>query len=473
MQPTFLRGGRLRGDVPRADTSVSAGELLEAALGAEHDVRRWQAEFAWLLAHPALAPVAAAGGHELSVRNIAGQHAARFPLVSGDPEWLRNRSMPVVARRLAPLFAAGCEAALDVTSVARGDTTRESSAEQMRLVAAGLAEALPSALRRYGFDLAPLTLCASAEHPGLGELLRLRGCAALGRPRIVVRVPDRLMLALRADGERDHGEREESLRTWHGLTGLVHRQPGFHLVLQQTTRPACALAGAERADAVLPWSLFEARAETAWLAVAIRVDALRSGSPAEGLAEVRRLLRACLRLADDLVDQLEWPTPELAQDALVNRRLAVHVTGIGAAVDRWGLDPAAFPTVRLADRWVGLLRQLMLRESNALARERGPFPGLELRDLASTLSRSLGDERASRLLRQAGLRHRHLLVLSPYAVLPAQTSRHPPAAYLHLLPVLRWADTVAMHGDALARTLPVSAFRRLLRMTWAIAHNRP
>jgi hypothetical protein len=115
----------------------------------------------------------------------------------------------------------------------------------------------------------------------------------------------------------------------------------------------------------------------------------------------------------------------------------------------------------------------MVRESNALARERGPFAGLELRDIATSLARSVGDERARRLLRRAGLRHRHLLVLSPYGVFPAGAPRRPLSAYLHLLPVIRWADTIAMHGDGIAPALPVSAMRRLIRMSWAIARNRP
>jgi hypothetical protein len=115
----------------------------------------------------------------------------------------------------------------------------------------------------------------------------------------------------------------------------------------------------------------------------------------------------------------------------------------------------------------------VLRESNALARERGPFPGLQLRDLASTLTRSFGEEQARRLLRQAGLRHRHLLVLSPYGVFPSGAPRWPLPAYLHLLPAIRWADTIAMHGDGIGRALPIAAFRRLIRLTSAIAHNRP
>jgi len=447
-------------------------ELLEAAVSSESDARHWRREFGWLLSHPALAPLTAPRD-ALGLRNIAGQHAAKFPLVSGDAEWLQRRSMPVVARRLAPLLASGCEAALDVTAVARGEPSAHARLEQMRLVTNGLAGVLPEALHRYGLERAALTFTLSADHPGLGELLRLRRCQPLGCPRIVIRLPDRLMLALSTPAPELGREGEEQLRLWHGITGIAHRDHGLHLVLQHTTRPACTLAGGERTDAVLPSSLFEVRAESAWLAVAIRLDALPVGSPADSLCEIRRLLRAGLRLADNLVEQVEWATPELAQDALVNRRLAVHLTGIGDVIDRWRLDPVAFQTVRTAMRWIGLVRRLMVRESNVLARERGPFPGLELRDLETTLSRSFGGERARRLLRQAGLRHRHLLVLSPYTVLPESAPQRPLGDYLHLLPVLRFADTIGMQGDAIGRALPAATFRRLLRLTWAIAHNRP
>jgi hypothetical protein len=243
--------------------------------------------------------------------------------------------------------------------------------------------------------------------------------------------------------------------------------------LQHTTRPACTLAGAERTDAVLPVSLFEVRSDTAWLALRIRLDALALADPRQGLHELRRLMRAGLRLADNLVDQLDWASPELGQDALVNRRLTVHVTGMGDLVDRWRLDPAAFASVNPAMRWLRVLRRIMIRESNALARERGPFPGLELRDIESSLSRSFGDDRARRLLRKAGLRHRHLLVLSPFSVFPTRPARNPMEAYLHLLPMIRWADTIAMHGQTACRNLPLSAYQRLLQMTWAIARNRP
>lgn len=212
---------------------------------------------------------------------------------------------------------------------------------------------------------------------------------------------------------------------------------------------------------------------TAWIAFEIDLARLGLSASQADLAAMRRLLRAGLRLADNLMEQVEWPSPELAQDALVNRRLALHVTGFGDVIDRLGMDPAAFPTVREAVRWMQLLRRLMLRESNRLARCRGAYPGLEVRDVESTLSRSYGRDYARRVLRQTGLRHRHLLVLSPFDIFPRGSPRHPPGAYLHLLPVLSSADTVAMYGDRLRQSLPLAAYRRLLQMTWAIARNRP
>lgn len=466
---------RLPDALPAAARRVVDAELLEAASAAEPGPRTWIAEFRWLLGHAAIAPLAAAEPDApLSLAAIAGQYAACFPRVSADEDWLAGRSMVVVARRLAPLLAPGAEVALDLSTVTRGAEAQAPRTEHMRLVASGLEAALPGALGRYGITPGRLTLSASADHPGIGDLLRLRHCAALGRPRIAIRLPDALMLALRgAEAGEPAAWRGDPLPLWQGLTGIGHREPGVHLLLQHTTRPACTLAGAERSDTVLPLGLFEVRADSAWLAVELRLDALPGQSPAEVLAGLRRLLRATLRLADNLVEQADWPSPELGQDALVNRRLALHVTGFGDLVDRWGLDPEEFGTVRLALRWIGLLRRLLLRESNALARERGPFPGLELRELQASLSRSFGAERARRVLRQAGLRHRHLLVLSPYGVFPRGRPRRPLPAYLHLLPVMRYADTIAMHGDGIVRALPPQTFRRLLRLTWAIGHNRP
>lgn len=462
-----------------AEVAASGGPaidqpLLEAALDAEARPQDWAGEFRWVLDHGALLPVAAEPAPSLGLSALNAQHATCFPRVSADEDWLASRSMAVVARRLAPLLAQGAAVALDLSALTRGGGHEPSPPEHLRLVVRGLEQVLPVALARQGLRARHLAFSAPAGHPGIAELLRLHRCAALGHPQLLIRLPNTLMRTLCTGGaDQPAGGDESLLRLWHGLTGIAHREPGVHLLLQETTRSPCTLAAAERGNAVLPLSLFEARGDSAWLALELRLDRLLARSPATALVELRRLLRGTLRLADNLLEQVDWPSPELGQDALVNRRLALHLTGLGDVVDRWGLAPDDFATVRLALRWLRLVRRMLLHESNALAHERGPFPGLELQGLRASLGRSFGAEQAGRLLRRAGLRHRHLLVLSPYGVFPAGRPRHPLPAYLHLLPVMRLADSIAMHGDGIARALPVQAFRRLLRLSWAIAYHRP
>lgn len=449
--------------------------LLEAALATETRPGDWAGEFRWALGHGALLPPAGQPVSSLDLRAIHAQHATCFPQVSADEEWLATRSMPVVARRLAPLLAHGAAVALDLSTLGRNAAPEPSRPEQLRLVVRGLEQVLPRALAREGSPgVGRLAFSALASHPGIAELLRLRRCTALGHPQLLIRLPNALMRALCMGAPAGPaGDHESLVQLWQGLTGIAHRDAGVHLVLQGATRPPCALSAAERGNAVLPLSLFEARSDGAWLALELRLDRLLARTPASACTELRRLLRATLRLADNLLEQVGWPSPELAQDALVNRRLALHLTGLGDLVDRWRLPPEAFATVRLVQRWLQLARRMLLRESNALAQERGAFPGLELQALRAGLERSFGAERAGRLLRRVRLRHRHLLVLSPYAVFPTGRPRHPLPAYLHLLPVMRLADSIAMYGDGLAGALPAQAFRRLLRLSWAIAYHRP
>lgn len=451
-------------------------ELLELAAAEEANRAYWRREFRWFLGHPAIRPVGVAPNPDraLAVGDLSGQQVLRFPIVSGDAEWLAERSMTVLARRLGSLLLAGHSVSMDLSCVARDDDAGRLRKEQLRLVSSGLDARLPGALQRRGVEPHGLMFSLAADHPGLVSLLRLRESESLGRPQVTIRVPDRLfaLLGKAADGAAS-GWPGDPQRSWLMLTELAHRDAGTALVLQHTTRPSCTLGAAERGDAVLPRSRFEARALTAWLAFEVDLARLGLAGWQADLQGMRRLLRTGLRLADNLMDQIEWSSPELGQDALVNRRLALHITGFGDVVDRLGMDPAAFPAVREAARWMRLLRRLMIRESNLLARARGPYPGLEVRDVESTLMRSYGNDHARRILRQAGLRHRHLLVLSPFDIFPRHAPRHPPGAYLHLLPVLASADTVAMYGDGARHALPLAAYRRLLQMTWAIARNRP
>ena len=232
------------------------------------------------------------------------------------------------------------------------------------------------------------------------------------------------------------------------------------------------LHSAERCDVALPQSLFEAPADSAWLALRLDVSELADSAAGIGFQRLRPMLRVGLRFADNLVDHIDWPWASLRLDAMLNRRVAVHLVGIGDLVDGLGLDPCEFRTLQLVTRLLFLLKRVLIRESAALARRRGPFPGLGVRDLVMSLAPHYGYEDAERLIGQRSLRHRHLLAISPYAIFPSRPARHPVGAYKNLLPAIRCADTINMYEDPLCRSLSLGEYRRLVRRTWAVSRNR-
>ena len=64
--------------------------------------------------------------------------------------------------------------------------------------------------------------------------------------------------------------------------------------------------------------------------------------------------------------------------------------------------------------------------------------------------------------------HRQLLALSPYCVLPRGPAATPARSWLNLLPLIRIADNVTMHGSEVRSLLDRADYERLLRMTWAL-----
>jgi hypothetical protein len=148
------------------------------------------------------------------------------------------------------------------------------------------------------------------------------------------------------------------------------------------------------------------------------------------------------------------------------------LVGAGGLVDEYGLDPGDFTTLRRVTRWFTLLQRLAVRESAALAAARGPFAGLRADDLVEALAGRYGHTRAHELIRRRSLRHRHLVALSPFSLIPERDSRHPQARYLHLLPALRCADSVCTQGDSARHRLGLSEYRQLLRMAWALGRSR-
>ena len=299
----------------------------------------------------------------------------------------------------------------------------------------------------------PVVFSLRAEHPACRTLLKAVRDSGGAGPRA----------ALRVDGET-FGDGA----LWDELVRASHANPRIELVPAGRKQPLTDLMGSERQDAIMPLSLFEAPADTAWLGMQFDLSAIPAEQIERGTGHLKKLVGVGVRLADNLIDSVTWPSQELRRDALANRRLAAHVTGIGDLVLRHGLDPASFSTLRLLQRWLTLFKRQLLRESLRLAEERGPYPALNSEQLVRALAPRYGHVRAHRIISRRSPRHRQLLALSPYCVLPRSANAIPARTWLNLLPLVRIADNLTMHGSQVRSLLDRADYERLLRSTGAL-----
>jgi len=132
------------------------------------------------------------------------------------------------------------------------------------------------------------------------------------------------------------------------------------------------------------------------------------------------------------------------EDSIVeNRRLALLVKGIGDLVLRRARDPADFDCLRELHSDLAAIRSAVDETSAHQARRRGPLPALFLPPRAwfdgDHAEQWLQHFEAAR--RREAVRHRNLLAMSPYSVMPSGSGCDP--AFADLLPLLAFADAWA------------------------------
>lgn len=438
-------------DSPPADagerTALSRA-LADIAVRRENEPELWRGYFERLLSGRTIGPLPFDHG-----RVEAGQHAiaGQCAIALGAPGDERpDRSSPALRKfrdRVSGLE--GQEVALGV----------DLSGISPRLFDAWLT-ALTAELqqmRKAGHAPPYIALSLQAEHGACGALLAAAGSGHLAGANVVIRV-----------GPQSFG----SAARWAELIDASHGPAGIDLVLCGERPPLTDLAGRETPEAVMPLSLFEAPAETAWLGMQFDLSTIPAEQIERGVDHLRKLVRVGVRLVDNLIDSVAWPSGNLRADARANRRLAAHVTGIGDLVLRHGMDPQEESTVAAIQRWLSLFKRQLLRESMRLARERGPYPALDAEQLVEALVPLYGPARAKQIIAQRSPRHRQLLALSPYCVLPRTPTRIPARAWLNLLPVIRIADNLTMHGGGARGLLERADYERLLRRTWALFSAR-
>lgn len=291
----------------------------------------------------------------------------------------------------------------------------------------------------------------------------------LGRgPRYVIL--DGLQMRHHADPRAQRTADHNWSFLWQRRAGSPSLVPAY--AASVTTR--CPLLGDEAATAVLPELGLQAPVGSAWLPLVVRLTEFSDGRGRLCWERLQHALTAAIDLGEALLDRCAWPAPSLARDAADNRRLAVELRGIGDLAVERGANPADLASLRWIDRVVARVHALLWGRSQALARARGPLPSL-LRSEPTIgwrcdRSRSDWQLRWRRAVAESGMRHRNLLVLSPYSVLPAGAESA--SDYLDLLPVLHHADAFAFGRPPAGCFRHTAEFARFHRRAWAVMQRR-
>ena len=256
---------------------------------------------------------------------------------------------------------------------------------------------------------------------------------------------------------------------WGALVDAL-RMRGLQPVYGGFVRSGCALLPDEASVEVLPETGLVVPAGSAWQCIHLPLASLcdRHGELNDRI--LRRVAADAVRFADDLIDHCRWPDERRQSDAERNRRVAFILTGIGDFAVRHHLDPCDFGALRCLSGIVGEIRNVLRQASGRLATERGGLLSLEdARPAAGWIDGSAGEswlrhfeEARSRSL----IRHRNLLAMSPYSVLPSSSPS--PPGYADLLPLIGQADAWCFSGAPSFAGWNASQFRDFHRRARAV-----
>ncbi len=244
---------------------------------------------------------------------------------------------------------------------------------------------------------------------------------------------------------------------------------GFvHCSHAPTVAPSTPLLAAEEAGAVLPGLGLAVPPGTAW--VTGRVDVAACADPAGNVdwPALTRALEMRVDEGDRVHDEARWPAPSMRHDGWRNRRLAILVTGLGEVALRRGAVPVTREQFCELAALVARIRAVLVARSRDLARRRGVLPALAAGDPTRVLAATAHGawvERWNQALENAGVRHRNLLAMSPFSVLPVAAA--PDARCFDLLPLIEQADVCAARGPFSPHRWKYSEFMELHRRTWA------
>jgi ribonucleoside-diphosphate reductase alpha chain len=90
--------------------------------------------------------------------------------------------------------------------------------------------------------------------------------------------------------------------------------------------------------------------------------------------ELDRLTALGVTFLDDVIDRSHYPLPEITAITRANRKIGLGVMGLADLFIRLGVAYDSPEALEWADKIMGRIQTGALKQSEALARERGPFP---------------------------------------------------------------------------------------------------
>lgn len=231
----------------------------------------------------------------------------------------------------------------------------------------------------------------------------------------------------------------------------------------------CALLSAEIAENVIPALGLQAPTESAWASASLLLpDFTNSTGDLDEEALEMALINVVAKL-ESVHDAVRWPTAAMRQDAWMNRRLAIHLDGLGDYAMKRGLDPRDHETLQELRTILRRVRRVLRCQSQRLLTGGGMLPAIDLGNPAHRLgagpAKDRWEQRWLRAVDRGAMRHRNMLILSPWSLFPSQNAD---VRYRDLAPLLRLADACAFRQKPPLLHWNINDFKHFHQGVWAL-----
>ena len=258
---------------------------------------------------------------------------------------------------------------------------------------------------------------------------------------------------------------------WQGLWGL-RQEPLVSVACWPLVRSPSALLSPEVAGNIVPVLGLQAPTESAWAGASLWLpDFTNAGGAVNDEALETALIDVVARL-EAVHDAAHWPTAAMRQDAWMNRRLAIQLDGLGDYVVKRGIDPCDHETLQELREILQRVRRILRHRSQRLIGSAGMLPAVDLCNPAHWLgagpAKDRWEQRWLGAVNHGAVRHRNMLVLSPWALFPSQNAD---LRYRDLAPLLKLADACTFRYKPPLIHWNIKDFKHFHQGIWALTRQ--